>query len=131
MARQRKLTKEQIEMLEKSGHVARMTDIYVYFTSAFINKFCAEYHAGKTAEAILRENNIDPVILGATRVDSLRRQYNKEWLPRHKGIPERRTVTTNAAYNTKIEHEIEYLRQEVDALKKILHADSVIKNTKD
>ena len=91
---------------------------YVYFTSAFINKFCTEYHAGKTAEAILKENNIDPAILGHTRVDSLRRQYNREWLLRHKGIPERRTVTANAAYNAKIEHEIEYLRQEVDALKK-------------
>lgn len=126
----RKLTNEQIEMLEKSGHVARMTDVYVFFKSSFINKFCIEYHAGKTAEAILRANGIDPVILGPTRVDSLRRQYNKEWLPRHVGIPERRTVTTNESYNTKIEHEIEYLRQEVEALKKILNADSEARNIK-
>lgn len=127
----RKLTKEQIEMLENSGYVARMTDHYVYFKSSFINKFCTEYHAGKTAEAILRQNGIDPVILGNTRVDSLRRHYNKEWLPRHIGIPERRTVTTNDAHNTKLEHEIEYLRQEVEALKKILQADLETKNTKD
>lgn len=127
----RKLTKEQIEMLENSGYVARMTDHYVYFKSSFINKFCTEYHAGKTAEAILRQNGIDPVILGNTRVDSLRRHYNKEWLPRHVGIPERRTVTTNDAHNTKLEHEIEYLRQEVEALKKILQADLETKNTKD
>ena len=131
MGRQRKLTKDQIEMLEKSGHVARMTDIYVYFKSSFINKFCREYHAGKTAEAILKENNIDPDVLGRTRVDSLRRQYNKEWLPRHAGVPERRTVTTNEAHNTKLEHEIEYLRQEVNALKKILQADLDTKNIKD
>ena len=127
----RKLTKEQIEMLENSGYVARMTDHYVYFKSSFINKFCTEYHAGKTAEAILRQNGIDPVILGNTRVDSLRRHYNKEWLPRHVGIPERRTVTTNDAHNTKLEHEIEFLRQEVEALKKILQADLETKNTKD
>ena len=118
-------------MLENSGYVARMTDHYVYFKSSFINKFCTEYHAGKTAEAILRQNGIDPVILGNTRVDSLRRHYNKEWLPRHIGIPERRTVTTNDAHNTKLEHEIEYLRQEVEALKKILQADLETKNTKD
>ena len=127
----RKLTKEQIEMLDASGHVARMTDHYVYFKSSFINKFCREYHAGKTAEAILRENNIDPKVLGGTRVDSLRRHYNKEWLPRHVGIPERRTVTTNESYNNKLVHEIEYLRQEVEALKKILHADLEAKNIKD
>lgn len=127
----KKLTNEQIEMLEKSGHVARMTDVYVFFKSSFINKFCIEYHAGKTAEAILRENGIDPKILGNTRVDSLRRQYNKEWLPRHVGIPERRAVTTNEAHDIKIEHELEYLRQEVEALKKILQADLEAKNTKD
>lgn len=127
----KKLTKEQIEMLEKSGHVARMTDYYVYFKSSFINKFCTEYHAGKTGEAILRQNGIDPVILGGTRVDSLRRHYNKEWLPRHVGVPERRSVTTNDAHNTKLEHEIEYLHQEVEALKKILHSDLETRNTKD
>ena len=127
----KKLTKEQIEMLVASGHVARMTEHYVYFKSSFINKFCTEYHAGKTAEAILKENNIDPKVLGNTRVDSLRRHYNKEWLPRHVGIPERRTVTTNEAYSTKLEHEIEYLRQEVEALKKILQADSEAKSIKD
>ena len=79
----------------------------------------------------LKENNIDPKVLGGTRVDSLRRHYNKEWLPRHVGIPERRTVTTNEAYSTKLEHEIEYLRQEVEALKKILQADSEAKSIKD
>ena len=131
MGRQKPLTKKQREMLEKSGLVVRMTDIYVFFKSSFINKFCTEYHAGKTAEAILKENGIDPAILGSTRVDSLRRQYKKEWLPRHTGIPERKTVTTNEAYNTKLEHEIEYLRQEVEALKKILHADLEARNTKD
>ena len=130
MGRQRKLTKDQIEMLEKSGHVAKMTDIYVHFKSSFINKFCREYHAGKTAEAILKENGIDPDILGGTRVDSLRRQYNKEWLPRHAGIPERRTVTTSEAHSAKLEHELEYLHQEVNALKKILQADLDAKNIK-
>ena len=64
-------------------------------------------------------------------MDSLRRHYNKEWLPRHVGIPERRTVTTNESYNNKLIHEIEYLRQEVEALKKILHADLEAKNIKD
>lgn len=127
----KKLTNEQIKMLEKSGHVAKMTDHYVYFKSSFINKFCTEYHAGKTAEAILRENGIDPVILSSTRVDSLRRHYNKEWLPRHVGISERRTITTNESYCAKLEHEIEYLRQEVEALKKILHADLEARNTED
>ena len=123
MGRQSKLTNIQKEMLKKSGHVAKMTDIYVHFNSSFINKFCIEYHAGKPAEIILAENGIDPVILGKGRVSSLRRYYTHEWLPRHEGVAERKTVATNSAYNTKLEHEIQYLQQEIDALKKILQID--------
>jgi hypothetical protein len=52
MGRQSELTNIQKEMLKKSGHVAKMTDIYVHFNSSFINKFCIEYHAGKPAETI-------------------------------------------------------------------------------
>lgn len=110
-------------MLMESPHVVKMTSYYVFFSSAFINKFCVEYHAGKTANAILAENGIDPEILGESRIESLRRNYRKVWLPKHADEPARRTVTNDIAVTAKIIHEIEYLRQEVDALKKIIHAD--------
>ncbi len=125
-----KLTKEQREMLEKSPHVVRLTDTYVYFSSAFIDKFCNEYHAGRTAASILEEYGIDPKILGSTRVDSLRTQYRKNWLPRYaRDSAKRRTQTPEAVTNSRIEHEIEYLRQEVNALKKIIQIEQTAKNT--
>lgn len=121
--RQRPLTKEQREMLSRSPHVIKMTDVYVFFSSSFINKFCVDYHAGKTADSIFLEAGIDPKILGRTRVDSLRRHYYKNWLPKHMDEPARKTVTAEEASNAKMRHEIEYLRQEVNALKKIIQAD--------
>ena len=121
--RQRSLTKEQREMLSRSPHVIKMTDVYVFFSSSFINKFCVDYHAGKTADSIFLEAGIDPKILGRTRVDSLRRHYYKNWLPKHMDEPARKTVTAEEASNAKMRHEIEYLRQEVIALKKIIQAD--------
>ena len=121
--RQRSLTKEQREMLSRSPHVIKMTDVYVFFSSSFINKFCVDYHAGKTADSIFLEAGIDPKILGRTRVDSLRRHYYKNWLPKHMDEPARKTVTAEEASNAKMRHEIEYLRQEVNALKKIIQAD--------
>ena len=47
--RQKPPAKEQREMLSSSPHVIKMTDVYVFFFSSFINKFCVDYHAGKTA----------------------------------------------------------------------------------
>ena len=123
MTRQKKLTKTQKAMLAESPHVVKMTDYYVFFSSAFINKFCVEYHAGKTANAILAENGIDPEVLGDSRIESLRRNYRKLWLPKHADEPARRSVSNDVAATAKIIHEIEYLRQEVNALKKIIHAD--------
>jgi len=129
--RQRPLTKEQREMLSRSPHVIKMTDVYVFFSSSFINKFCVDYHAGKTADSIFLEAGIDPKILGKTRVDSLRRHYYKNWLPKHMDEPARKTVTAEEASNAKMRHEIEYLRQEVNALKKIIQADYSAGKNKD
>ena len=129
--RQRPLTKEQREMLSSSPHVIKMTDVYVFFSSSFINKFCIDYHAGKTADAVFLEAGIDPIILCKTRVDSLRRHYYKNWLPKHMDEPARKTVTAEEASNAKMRHEIEYLRQEVNALKKIIQADYSAGKNKD
>ena len=123
MNRQKRLTKAQKEMLTRSPHVVKMTPYYVFFSSAFINKFCVEYHAGKTANAILAENGIDPKILGNSRIETLRNHYRKNWLPNHADEPNRRNVTVDIAVNSKVLHEIEYLRQEVNVLKKIILAD--------
>ena len=129
--RQKPLTKEQREMLENSPYVMKLTDVYVFFKSSFINKFCVDYHAGKTADSIFLEAGIDPKILGKTRVDSLRRHYYKNWLPKHMDEPVRKTITAEEANNAKMRHEIEYLRQEVNALKKIIHADFVAGRNRD
>ena len=123
MTRQKRLTKVQKEMLSQSPHVVKMTTYYVHFSSSFINKFCVDYHAGKTANAILKDSGIDPKILGDNRIESLRRIYRKVWLPRHADEPNRRNVTVDIAVDSKVLHEIEYLRQEVNALKKIILAD--------
>ena len=65
--RQKPLTKEQREMLENSPYVMKLTDVYVFFKSSFINKFCVDYHAGKTADSIFLEAGIDPKIHNSIR----------------------------------------------------------------
>lgn len=119
MTRQKKLTKTQKTMLAESPHVVKVTDYYVFFSSAFINKFCVEYHAGKTANVILAENSIDPEVLEDSRIESLRRNYYRFWLSKYADELARRSIYNDAVATAKIIHEIEYLRQEVNALKKL------------
>lgn len=67
-----KLTKEQIEILSNYSQVARITDATVVFTQTFKRHFCEEYIKGKSPRTILKESGIDPAVLGATRMNSLR-----------------------------------------------------------
>jgi hypothetical protein len=67
-----KLTKDQIEILSNYPQVARITDVTVVSTQTFKRHFCEEYIKCKTPRAILKESGIDPDVLGATRMYSLR-----------------------------------------------------------
>ena len=76
---QRPLTKEQREMLSSSPHVIKMTDVYVFFSSSFINKFCIDYHAGKTADAIFLEAGKERIhgVLGYMPPIQYRKQHSQ------------------------------------------------------
>ena len=70
------LTEEQIRMLSKNPNIIEVTPRQVHYTQTFKNYFCKEYAKGRSSTEILREQGIDPKILGETRVSSLRTYYN-------------------------------------------------------
>ena len=65
------LTEEQIRMLSKNPNIVEVTPRQVHYTQTFKNYFCKEYAKGRSSTEILREQGIDPKILGETRVSSL------------------------------------------------------------
>ena len=75
--RQKRLTKQQQDILRNNPNVAKVTDYQVWYTQTFKNYFCAEYSKGRFASDIFREQGIDPLILGSTRVATMRRYYNE------------------------------------------------------
>ena len=149
------LTDEQIKMLEKNPNVAKVYPRQVNYTQSFKNYFCREYAKGRSTTEILREQGIDPKILGENRVSSLRTFYSKvkasfpgkEQLALEGKNPYRdkkgdghTELQTNADIIHmigKLEQQVQYLEKETDFLKKIfamgeLKADShtILKKTK-
>lgn len=124
-----KLTKEQIEILSSYPQVTRTTDTTVVFTQTFKRHFCEEYIKGKSPRIILRESGIDPDVLGAKRMYSLRWHALKEWEAADGKIDQ--TINKSEISKTKtiedkfslLEHELIYARQEIEYLKKIFLAD--------
>jgi len=135
------LTAEQISMLDKNPNIIKVTPRQVHYTQTFKNYFCREYAKGRSSTEILREQGIDPKVLGETRVSSLRTYYNnvknafpgKEALSLEGKNPYRGTkgtghtqLQTNADIIHmigKLEQQVQYLEKETDFLKKIFAHD--------
>lgn len=141
--RQKRLTKQQQDILRNNPNVAKVTDYQVWYTQTFKNYFCAEYSKGRFASDIFREQGIDPLILGSTRVATMRRYYNevKRAFPEgtnkaDKSNPYRGEKGSSHRDNGvsldgdvmraigKMEQHIQYMDAQIDMLKKIFTADS-------
>ena len=131
------LTEEQIRILSKNPNIVEVTARQVHYTQTFKNYFCREYAKGRSSTDILREQGIDPKVLGETRVSSLRTYYRhvKNAFPGRENLalegknPYRGAkgsghtqLQTNADIIHmigKLEQQVQYLEKEADFLKKI------------
>lgn len=137
------LTEEQIRILSKNPNIVEVTPRQVHYTQTFKNYFCREYAKGRSSTEILREQGIDPKILGETRVSSLRTHYSivKNAFPGRENLalegknPYRGTkgightqLQTNADIIHmigKLEQQVQYLEKETDFLKKIFMSEDL------
>ena len=135
------LTEEQISVLSKNPNIIKVTPRQVHYTQTFKNYFCREYAKGRSSTEILREQGIDPKVLGETRVSTLRTYYSqvKNAFPGRENLalegknPYRGTkgtghtqLQTNADIIHmigKLEQQVQYLEKQTDFLKKIFAHD--------
>ena len=145
--RQSYLTAEQISMLKNNPNVVKVTPRQVFYTQTFKNYFCREYAKGRSSTEILRDQGIDPQILGETRVSTLRTYYNqvkrafpgKEQLAlegknpyrdkKGSGHTELQTNTDIIHMIGKLEQQVQYLEKETDFLKKIFAHNELTGNS--
>lgn len=124
-------TEEQQEELRANLYVEKVSEKSITYTTEFKKKFTEEYQIGKMPSQILREMGIEPSILGKKRKDSIvarTRKYSirPEGFQSIRGTNTLRPTTKNlndAEKLKRLEHKVEYLKQENEFLKKNIQLD--------
>lgn len=119
-------TEEQQELLRKNPYIKKVSDKAITYTTEFREIFANEYRSGKIPSQILTECGIDHQLLGKRRKDSLVAMVKKCEL-RLDGFEDTRKGNsgrplsnnlTDAEQISRLEHQIKYLKQENEFLKK-------------
>jgi len=124
-------TDEQLKVLLKNPYVKSASTKSITYTEEFKAYFVAEYEAGKTPSEILRNSGFDVRALGRTRIDSISRSFRK-MSKREEGFADTRkgssgrsstkTLTSDEQIE-RLQHQVKYLKQENEFLKKINFLD--------
>ena len=133
MAR-KQLTRDEIAELEQNPSIAKVTASTVSFTPEFKRMAYQQLVDGRTMREILSEIGVRPEVLGDSRLwgiaEKLRKNAEREegYADLRKG--NRRKGTKEASARTEREeltalrHEVAYMRQEIEFLKKVQAADT-------
>ena len=133
-----KFTKREIQLIKNNPYTYKVTESQIFYTKEFKEEFWRRYQAGELPRAIVEALGYDPDMIGQYRINGLQINIQKQ-AQRPEGFTEgkgRRKGRKTELYDVdnhpseeiivKMQHELLYLRQEVEFLKKI----TSIKDTK-
>lgn len=126
---------KQIKQLMANPYTLRVTKNKLYFTKEFKRDFWVSYQAGNAPRKILTDFGYDLAFFEQKQIDSIvqrikkqalsgegfREGENREKRVRRKAMEE---PEGNSLSIEHMQHELLYLRQEVEFLKKIIKADN-------
>ena len=128
----KKYTQKQIKELKANPYTLQVDDKRIFFTIEFKKIFWTKYQAGMSPRAILKELNYNLDYFGQKQIDSIVQRVKKEALAgeftegyqRSKRIKIKEPELLNPEQRLQqMQHEMLYLRQEVEFLKKVLKKD--------
>jgi len=128
---QKKFTLDEQEELKSNPNVERVSETTITYTEEFKERFALEYAAGKPPAVILRECGFNHMMLGRDRKKSLV-QRTKKYSQRLEGFADKRKKSssrlrikdiTDEEKIQRLEHQVRYLEQENEFLKKIRFLD--------
>lgn len=121
-------TKKELKELNENPYTLKATKNKISHTVEFKRVFWTKYQAGETPRKILTDLGYDVSMFGQKRIDSLTQHIKKQALS-GKGFTEgnnrtkRVKIISNEDFTpesfTQMQHEVLYLKQEVEFLKKI------------
>lgn len=121
-----KFSEEQQKQLRFNPFIEKVSETNISYTKEFKERFNQEYQFGKGPSAILRDMGIDPTLLGKRRRDSLVQRI-KDYAARIDGYQDLRGENSGRPSTKelsgsdrikRLEHQIRYLKQENEFLKK-------------
>ena len=128
---QRKFTADEQSELRSNPYVERVSETTITYTAEFKERFALEYATGKLPSVILRECGFDHKMLGRERQRSLVKRI-KKYSQRPEGFGDKRKECSgrprvrelsDAENIQRLEHQVRYLKQENEFLKKIRFID--------
>lgn len=124
----KKYTKKDKQILRKNQYTFKVTDNKLYFTAEFKKVFWTKYQAGMAPRKILTELGYDLKMFEQKQIDSIVQRIKKQALS-GKGFSEgecrekRMNIISQEEITpesfAQMQHEVLYLKQEVEFLKKI------------
>ena len=124
-------TEEEQQLLRQNPYVYSVSESSLSLTKEFKELFLEAYHKGQTVRSILADCGFDPAILGKRRIwgisSYIRSEYQKygEFTEGHNtrgkrsSNPNLSNPATEADQIRQLKHEVDYLKQEMEFLKKI------------
>ncbi len=128
-------TAKEIKELTANKYTLKVTRTQLSHTIKFKEEFWTMYKAGLAPRKILSELGYRPEMFGQKRIDSLVQGIKKQAISPDgftEGYSRQRRISLKSELTnldtpesvSKLHHEVQYLRQEVDFIKKILKTDS-------
>lgn len=124
----KKFTPDEMEQLRSNPYTYKVSSCQIFFTAEFKEKFYQLRQEGFTLKEVIVSLGYDPDVLGEKRIDGISHLINKAvregkgfregTAPRTSILDEECPELTRENF-LKMQHELLYLRQEIDFLKKI------------
>jgi hypothetical protein len=142
MSNIKKFTEKELAELLSNPFVKHATHTHVRFTMEFKEAFWKRARAGEKLFSIIKAFGLDPEVLGERRIKGIYAHLNEQVAAGMAFTEERRIKSPeNAVLHSKLpsnkeqvvkirnlEHEVLYLRQELEFVKKIILADEEVKS---
>ena len=129
-------TQEQINQLRSNPYTYKVTARKIFFTREFKQAFCDKRQEGLTIRETFIALGYDPEVLGEKRIDGISHSINKALRedggfregirPRNSILDEECPEVTRENF-LRMHHELQYMKQEIEFLKKISSPDDTVK----
>ena len=129
-------TQDQIKQLKSNPYTYKVTARKIFFTREFKQAFYEKHQGGLTLRETIIALGYDPDVLGKKRIDGISQSINRvlhedggfrEGIrPRNSILDEECPEVTKENF-LRMHHELQYMKQEIEFLKKISSPDDASK----